>query len=1062
DANTRDAIIAKIAGAKSTNSQALDMSNIATPFVSDFISPCKESLSAANLSSPQSTGATVVEKTPNIVSRSTTAIKPAATNNSAIADLDLARHNAAANSLQQNALNAHKAFLDARKAAQEHMSALIQAQANVRSIAPTASIPAVSPINTLAAAADVAAAVEQPSIASEHAKSAPFQTSTSVFDTDSDELTQAEKMSPGIVLTEKYNQPKQVIFDQADLVEFAEGDIAKVFGEAYAPIDQFDRRVRLPTTDYLLVSRVTDLEATTNIFKPCYMATEYDIPTDAAFLIDGQIPWSVSVESGQCDLMLISYLGIDFECKGERVYRLLDCELTFLEDMAFGGETLRYEIHIDSYARNGDQFLFFFHYDCFVGGKKVLIMRNGCAGFFTDEELDDGKGVILNDKDKAQLANAVRSSFTPLINNTRTQYDYQDMMKLVRGDIAGCFGPKYDQAGRNPSLKFSSKKFLMIERVTKIDPHGGHWGLGVVEGQKDLAPDHWYFPCHFKGDQVMAGSLMSEGCGQLAMFFMLWLGMHSHVNNARFQPVPGEAQTVRCRGQVAPQSNTLTYRMEVTDMGMQPYPFMKANIDIILDGKVVVDFKNLSVMIKEQDETSPYAADLPAGIQLVNSAQAQTALAHAELDENGKNAFANVNAPLMWVESDTSAALIKGVTPIKHIAAPEASDPARQNRVPDTLPFTAWHLFEFATGNISNCFGPEFDVYQDRIPPRTPCGDLQLVTQVIDVQGQRGELKKPSSCVAEYEVPHNAWYFSKNSHQHWMPYSVLMEISLQPNGFISGYMGTTLQYPDKDLFFRNLDGRGTLLKHIDLRGKTITNKSVMLSTSQAGGSIIQSFTFELLADGDTFYQGSAVFGYFSADALTNQLGIDNGRTTNPWFVDNDTAKHQIEVLNLADDKLSLYTAPAGKPHYKLAGGQLNFVDTVSIVEGGGNEGKGYIYGERTIDPTDWFFRYHFHQDPVMPGSLGVEAIIELLQSYALKNDLGAGFNNPRFIAPLSEVVWKYRGQITPLNKKMELDVHISDVIRSDGEVRIVGNANLSKDGLRIYHVSDIALSIVEA
>ncbi|MCZ8497945.1 hypothetical protein O9929_05180 [Vibrio lentus] len=32
----------------------------------------------------------------------------------------------------------------------------------------------------------------------------------------------------------------------------------------------------------------------------------------------------------------------------------------------------------------------------------------------------------------------------------------------------------------------------------------------------------------------------------------------------------------------------------------------------------------------------------------------------------------------------------------------------------------------------------------------------------------------------------------------------------------------------------------------------------------------------------------------------------------------------------------------------------------------------------------------------MPGSLGVEAIIELMQTYALNKDNGAGFRNPKF------------------------------------------------------------------
>lgn len=901
---------------------------------------------------------------------------------------------------------------------------------------------------------------------------------------------------PPLQLREQYNQPEQVIYDSADLVEFAEGKISNVFGRDYAVIDNYARRVRLPTTDYLLVSRVTALDATINEYRKSSMVTEYDIPIDAPFLIDGQIPWSVAVESGQCDLMLIAYIGIDFQNKSERVYRLLDCQLTFLEEMAFGGETLRYEIHIDSYAKNGEQLLFFFHYDCYVGDKKVLIMRNGCAGFFTDEELADGKGVIHTDQDKAQFKQARKSTFKALIQSDKKYFGLEQMMHLVNGDIAACFGQEYDQQGRNPSLKFSSKKFLMIERVTHIDSQGGHWGLGILEGQKDLEAEHWYFPCHFQGDQVMAGSLMSEGCGQLVMFYMLWLGMNRDVNNARFQPMAGEQQTVRCRGQVTPQSNTLTYRMEVTEIGMLPRPFMKANIDILLDGKVVVDFKNLCVEITEQDDNSPYPVTLPSNVQTVavspelkiasvsvehaldeleshleefDSAtlhQLEDELIHDHLnsaDERGIFPFKHAERPLMRVESDLNAAQNKGVIPIKHFQAPFVIS---QNRVPDQAPFTPWHLFEFATGNISYCFGSDFDIYNEagkkRIPPRTPCGDLQVVTQVIDVQGQRLDFKNPASCVSEYYVPEDAWYFTKNTVDNWIPYSIIMEIALQPNGFISGYMGSTLKYPEKNLFFRNLDGSGELLKQIDLRGKTIVNKSVLLSTSMAGGAIIQSFTFDLLVEGETFYKGSAVFGYFSEESLTNQLGIDNGQLSHAWFVDNNTAQAQIEQYDLTDSSMPFLQTQADKPHYRLAGGQLNFVDQVSIVESGGKAKLGYIYAERTIDASDWFFRYHFHQDPVMPGSLGVEAIIELLQVYALKNDLGAQFTNPRFIAPLTKVQWKYRGQITPHNKQMSLDVHITAIIRDQQQIQIVGDANLSKDGLRIYEVKDIVLSIVEA
>ncbi|MCG9696120.1 beta-ketoacyl synthase N-terminal-like domain-containing protein [Shewanella sp. Isolate11] len=870
-------------------------------------------------------------------------------------------------------------------------------------------------------------------------------------------------LAPRHDLVEPYRAPvpaqKPCIWDYHDLVEYAEGDIAKVFGEQYAIIDSYPRRVRLPTTDYLLVSRITKLDAQINQYKPSSMTTEYDIPLDAPYLVDGQIPWAVAVESGQCDLMLISYLGIDFENKGQRVYRLLDCTLTFLGDLPRGGDTLRYDIKINNFARNGDTLLFFFSYECFVGDKMILKMDNGCAGFFTDAELADGKGVIRTEDEIKARNNTVKQGFNPLLNCPQTQFDYAAIHKLLAADFAGCFGSSHIGAAQ-PSLCFASEKFLMIEQVSKLDRQGGAWGLGLVEGHKQLAANHWYFPCHFKDDEVMAGSLMAEGCGQLLQFYMLHLGMHTLTQNGRFQPLENASQKVRCRGQVLPQSGQLTYRMEVTEIGINPRPYAKANIDILLNGKVVVDFQNLGVMIKEEQQCTRYSDTNVISSSGLNSnagLSSSTGLADTQA-VNKTHRGTSANAPLMAQVPDLAAEPNKGVIPLAHVEAPQIPD--YPNRTPDTVPFTPYHLFEFATGNIENCFGPEFAIYRGMIPPRTPCGDLQLTTRVIEVNGKRGDFKTPSSCIAEYEVPHDAWYFQKNNHHALMPYSVLMEISLQPNGFISGYMGTTLGFPGLELFFRNLDGSGELLREVDLRGKTIVNDSRLLSTVMAGTNIIQSFSFELSTDGEPFYRGTAVFGYFKAEALKDQLGLDNGRVTQPWHVAKGIAADT--KVNLLDKTGRHFNAPEGQPHYRLAGGQLNFIDSVEIVDNGGTEGLGYLYAERTIDPSDWFFQFHFHQDPVMPGSLGVEAIIETMQTYAISKDLGAGFNNPKFGQILSNIKWKYRGQINPLNKQMSMDVSITSIKDEQGRKVITGNASLSKDGLRIYEVTDIAICIEEA
>lgn len=861
--------------------------------------------------------------------------------------------------------------------------------------------------------------------------------------------------------TSQVPKDKPCIWNYQDLVQYAEGDIAPVFGPEYAVIDSYRRRVRLPTTDYLLVSRVTKLNARLGEYKPSTMTTEYDIPMDAPYLVDGQIPWAVAVESGQCDLMLISYLGIDLENKGERVYRLLDCTLTFLGDLPRGGDTLRYDISINHFARNGDTLLFFFSYECFVGERLILKMDNGCAGFFTDAELADGKGVIRTEEEiKARnLAMANKRQFQPLIYCKQQIFDYQRMRQLLSGDIGACFGPSHDLGYRQASLCFASEKFLMIEEVSRVEPSGGAWGLGLVEGHKQLEPDHWYFPCHFKDDQVMAGSLMAEGCGQLLQFYMLYLGLHKHTRNGRFQPLESAPQMVRCRGQVQPQSNRLTYRMEVTEIGLTPSPWAKANIEILLDGKAVVDFQNLGVMLKEDEDCHRYADDSAVSDQEHGGKPQQVAASASDANEAlNAGRQASINAPLMSHESCPDSQPIHGVLPVRHVPAPVTPD--YPNRRPDTTPFTPWHMFEFATGDIENCFGPDFAAYRGLIPPRTPCGDLQLTTRVTQVIGKRGDFKSPASCIGEYEVPPKAWYFSENSHPAHMPYSILMEIALQPNGFISGYMGTTLGYGDTELFFRNLDGKGTLLRRLDLRGKTISNDSRLLSTVKAGTNIIQSFSFVLSADGEPFYEGEAVFGYFKAEALKNQLGLDNGKVTEPW--DKQQGLEADVSYDLRAAACALYHGSWDQKHLRLPGGRLNFVDSIRICRQGGHSGLGYIYGERKIDAADWFFRFHFHQDPVMPGSLGVEAMLELLSAFALDAGLGSQFSNPRFAHCLSQVQWKYRGQINPLNRQMSLELHITAIEDTPDRVTLTADAWLAKDGLRIYEITDLALAIEEA
>lgn len=828
----------------------------------------------------------------------------------------------------------------------------------------------------------------------------------------------------------EYSTPEKIIFSEEDLREFAYGKIGKVFGSEYDIIDSYPKRVMLPMDPYLLVTRVTEMQGERGEFKPSKMTTEYDIPHNAWYSTDGQIPTCICIESGQCDLLLISYMGIDFNNKGKYLYRLLDCTLTFLDDQPKEGQTLRYEISINSFAQHKNNLLFFFSYECFIGDKMILKMDEGCAGFFSEEELAVGKGVIRTNEETAERGRVTKSSFTPLLQCSKTSFDKNDMHSLTTGDLAACYAnPAYDKMGKNPSLHFPLEKILMLDRITSVDPAGGLWGLGFIEAEKDLLPDEWYFTSHFRDDPVLAGSLMSEGCVQLLQFFMLYLGLHTKTEDARFQTIQNIPQPIRCRGQALPKDRLMTYRLEVTEIGLSPKPYAKGNVDILLDGKVVVDFRNVCLELSEK------------------SAAEKLLLKGGAADINQQPAPAPVQSTppaLAVVPSSKKAPL-----------------------------FTEEQIVHFATGDIEACFGPEFAIYKQppakagdpaRRPPRTPNGYLQLMDRVMSVEGERHDFDNTTGCTAEYDVAEDVWFCTENSYPSFTPYSMLMEIALQPNGFLTSHIGSTLLYPDSNLYFRNLDGTGRLIKEVDLRGKTIVNKSTMYSTSAVMNNIIQKFTFELICDGETFYEGDAVFGFFTADSLSNQVGMDKGKKLLPWYKEEAISDDRLIKLDLHSEQVrqDLYAAKQDKPYYHLAGGMLDFIDESIVVADGGKYGKGYVHSMNVIDATDWFYPCHFYLDPVMPGSLGVEAMIQSIQVFALQQNLGKDFKNPRFGPVEDEASWCYRGQIIPDNKVMTLEVHVKEIRNNVGRIDILVDGNLWKDGLRIYSVENIGLSIKEA
>ncbi len=393
---------------------------------------------------------------------------------------------------------------------------------------------------------------------------------------------------------------QSVVLDEAAILEFATGRLAAVFGPDYAEIDTYSKRLRLPMPPYLFVSRVTELTAQRGQFQPCRIETEYDIPLDAWYAVDNQVPAAIFLEAYQSIIILLSYLGVDFETQGKRSFRALDGTLTFLDTLPWAGTTFRCQVQINSFSRSGDTFLCF--YDChyFQGDRKFLTIQAG-AGLFADHTLKKAAGIAISKPELAARKAIQKQSFTPLLACPKVAFQQQDIRRLSAGDLVACFGENYRASQQqNPALRLPQPAFQLLDRVLAVNPNGGAWGLGMVVAEKDLHPEHWYFNCHFKNDYCMPGAVIGEGAIQLLQFYLLYLGLQTRTQQAHFHPILHLGQTNRSRGQVVPMQGQLLYQLEVTAIGLEPTPFLKAEALVKLQDKTIASIKNLGIQLREQ------------------------------------------------------------------------------------------------------------------------------------------------------------------------------------------------------------------------------------------------------------------------------------------------------------------------------------------------------------------------------------------------------------------------------------------------------------------------------
>jgi 3-hydroxymyristoyl/3-hydroxydecanoyl-(acyl carrier protein) dehydratase len=377
-------------------------------------------------------------------------------------------------------------------------------------------------------------------------------------------------------------------------------------------------------------------------------------------------------------------------------------------------------------------------------------------------------------------------------------------------------------------------------------------------------------------------------------------------------------------------------------------------------------------------------------------------------------------------------------------------------------------ILAFAIGKPSEAFGEPYKLFdEERKIARLPGPPYAFMHRVTKTEPEPWVLKPGGWIEAEYDLTPEEWYF-RADRSGVMPFCVLLEIALQPCGWLAAYAGSALR-SKIDLKFRNLGGKAILHKNILPEAQTLTMRARMTQVSEAGGMIIENFDMQVLRDGEMLYEGDTYFGFFSYEALAQQVGIQGAKEKSYQPSQDELA--QAYSVNFEDespifpDDLSPSPSPdrrgeQGKVGLAMPAKALRMIDKIEIyVPDGGPHGLGFIRGVKMVDPEEWFFKAHFYQDPVCPGSLGIESFLQLMKFAALDRWKELADTHRFEMVTGKQHNWTYRGQIIQKNKRVEVDAVITEIREGDNP-EIYASGYLKVDGLFIYQMEDFGLRLV--
>ncbi|MDR3205008.1 MAG: hypothetical protein LBV23_09755 [Deltaproteobacteria bacterium] len=897
---------------------------------------------------------------------------------------------------------------------------------------------------------------------------------------------------------EEFEKPR---FKREQCLEFAIGSAAKSLGPKFAAADDFPSRVRLPDEPLMFVDRVLTIEGDELSMGPGRIVTEHDVGRYDWCIENGRISCGMAVESGQADLMLSGYLGADMVTKGLARYRLLDAEVVFFGDPPFKGEVARYDIRILNFFSHGQTEMFRFEFDGAIkGGDKFLSMRRGCAGFFTQEALDSGKGLTLAFDTPAE--GEVDPGAAIFSEALEVKSLSSLAVKALRKGDPSPLGPSFSAKAVIGAQLLPSGNLALIDKVTKIDPTGGAYGHGFIRAEFAIKPNSWFLISHFKDDEVMPGTLMYDASLQTLRIYLLLMGWLAPAELGGFAPVIGLGQSLKCRGQVTPKTKRAAYEVHLkkigfvtNESGKETEPMAVADAVMWADGRPIALASDIGLRLKGASRDylqnlwqkkssfhsptleSQKAPNLVGQSEEPKKAQAvrrkivdPAAESGSAIDEpvservsekqgltkkqpkGPQDETSHPNEPLAEeaVPKIAPAAVVtRRVKPPTASTAPTAAPLAVRRKLKGNDLYDKAALTQMSTGLLSKALGPLYQRFDDlSFVARLPRAPYDFIDQAEIKKGRLGQIITGTQVEAIYDLdldPQRRPFLLDNigGKSPAFPYAALNEIALQPCGFLSAYMGSALAF-EGPMHFRNLGGEASVKKPLtEISGRIIT-KAVLLKSSVLGAMVIQRYYFSSYMNEELIYEGKASFGFHAPESFTRQGGVK-------------APPSLLKALSIFPEPGSFSPYPQGPAWPK---GPWLMLDNYSFLSASKYDHR--LWAKSKVEAKAWFFTAHFPYDPVWPGSLGLEGFIEAAKVLAAlilgERDLSsfnAVWSSP---APGRDHRWVYRGQITPMNREAIWGIRATEIDRALKQISFSGL--LWVDSKIVYQIDDFTVRIL--